>query len=145
MADPLKTELTALGSVDPAQVVQFSRDVAALIARPIAETRVAIGNQATLTRRFSFTVVDRKGDSKGGVWLGLLSVSDSLTTGPAGSQTLALSSGLLHNTLQANKLLLVSTDADGKIGVDVTLGGAGTRYVNFTPLGRLKYTGAVWV
>ena len=139
-----RSEITALTSEDVPSLLQFSRDVASVIYRPIAETKLVIGNESALARAFSWNVVNRNGIAKPGLWVGLLAVTATANTPPGGSQTLSVTTGTVLATVAANQLLWVCTDINGNLVVNITLGSVGTRYAAFRPLTRLDYTSAVW-
>lgn len=122
---------------DPRQVEEFARQVSALIDEPLAAASVDAGAEATDVRRLTAQLRNRRKGERGEVWAVLAWISALPAGAPVNTQTVAFVTGTVVHALTANQSWIVLCDSAGRIVADVTVSGAGTRYLNTVPLGRL--------
>ncbi len=139
----MKRTIQSVFSFTSDGLAKFASQVSALFDRPRASLRFSIGGEVTDARRVTMQVVGRSGlnaapnqdyaeNPTSNRFLIVFRVGTAEWGAPAGTQTLAVATGTLIKAHTADQLLLVETDANGVAAVDVTVSGAGTRYVTAT-------------
>lgn len=124
----------------PTGITQLARESAAAGKAPQLQVLVSPGAEGAVgadTRRFTLQVTNRKGRSCLGLFALLVVIGTSATGGPAGTQTVTVSTGATVQTIAANQAIILFTDAAGKAVVDVQVTGAGSRYVRAGVLGAV--------
>lgn len=135
-------------------LAQFASQVSALLDRPRASVRFALGGEVTDTRRVTMQVVSRNGQSAApgldhaenptsNRFVLLVRVGTAEWGAPAGTQTVTVATGTTLKVLTTDQLLLVETDASGVAAIDIAVTGAGTRYVTATIDEESASSGAV--
>lgn len=125
---------------------QFMREAQAFSQLPQLQVHVRPGAEAANVRRFTLQVVNRRGRDCIGLFALLVVIGTTETGGPGGSQTVSVVSGATVQTIASNQAYVVMTGANGKAEIDVTVTGAGTRYVRAGVLATMFGTeGAAWV
>lgn len=93
------------------------------------------GTTATDAIRFTLQVTDARANAGSAVNVAgrrhlLVAIATTTFAAPSGTQTVAIgSTGVMLQELTADQLLLVETDANGAAEVDVTVSGAGDRFL----------------
>lgn len=107
-------------------------------------TAEAEGAHAANAIRATLQVIDRRGNDVPGLWAIVASVGTTADGVPGGTQTVAAVGGSVP--LVANQTLLAITDDTGEAVVDITVAGAGSRYVSAWIDGELVVSAElVWV
>jgi len=123
----------------PASLDDFQRLVRLHFDRPVAAVKVTATDEAADSRTFTLQVVDRRGKDWPGGWL--LAWFLTPTEGGAPSSTDntfgSHSAGTLWEEVTANAAYVSLTDSDGVVEFDLTVTGAGTRYLYASVVGRM--------
>lgn len=115
---------------DPRQVEQFAQETAELIDRPIRRASIVQTGAAGDVITVRIQIKNRRKYDIAGVHSVLLWIGTASGGAPAGTQTVAFTSGTVLSSLTANRAWEMLTDSTGKIVLEITVTGAGTRYVN---------------
>lgn len=91
-------------------------------------TAEAEGAHAANAIRVTLQVIDRRGNDVPGLWAIVASVGTTADGVPGGTQTVASVGAAVP--LVANQTSIVITDDTGDAQVDITVAGAGSRYVS---------------
>lgn len=129
---------------DPAQVRQFAQQIIRSIQQHAWDAKITAGSEAANVRRVTIQLVNRRREAiKARVPITVLIATTQSGT-PTNSQTASVNAGTLYATYTTNAALLILTDADGKIELDVTVAGAATRWVTAVVPGWAAETSFDW-
>lgn len=107
-------------------------------------TAEAEGAYAANAIRVTLQVIDRRGNDVPGLWAITVSVGTTADGTPGGTQTVAAAGGSVP--LVTDQTMIVVTDSAGEAVVDITVAGAGSRYVSAWLDGELVVSAElVWV
>lgn len=111
------------------QIRQFAIQVSKSIRQHVWDVRISAAAESTNVRRVTIQLVNRAREPVAArVPLTVLIASTQSGT-PTNAQTVSVVSGTLYATYTTNAALLILTDSDGKIELDVTVAGAATRWI----------------
>lgn len=91
-------------------------------------TAEAEGAYAANTIRVTLQAIDRRGNNVSGSWAIVASVGTTSDGAPGGTQTVSSVGSAI--VMAANQSAIVPTDSTGKSLVDITVAGAGSRYLS---------------
>lgn len=110
---------------------------------PISAVMMPWGGQTGQTRRANIELRDCLGHRVVGNFLVLVWCSSTPGGAPGGTQILTVAAGTPVRELEAGRVLLAITDAQGGLAIDVE-GLAGDRWVGVTPIGGAYGSGETW-
>jgi hypothetical protein len=115
---------------------EWVREAAKQIGQPGFIAKITMTAEAANVRTASIQVVNGKDQACGGLYLVDLWVSTTSAGAPSGTQTLAVTTGALYQTVAANQALRLITNISGVVEVSIDAGGgAQTRYVRAVVVG----------
>lgn len=119
-------------TISRAAGAELSHQLQITYDRPIVETSVEVGEQGDIApdvRRVTIQARDRRGKEWVERVVMLVVVTDDPGGAPAGTQALTVVSGTLLATFIADQVLLVESNEDGQVVLDIEEGSAATLYV----------------
>lgn len=123
----------------------FAREAMAFSSEPHLQVRTTAGAEASNVRRFTLQVVNRRGKACFGPFALLVIIGTVDGGAPGGTQTVSVVTGAMLQTITANQALIINTAANGSASIDITVSGAGTRYVQAGVMAAMYGTpGVVW-
>lgn len=104
------------------------------------------GTHGANTRRFSIQVKDRLRKDWAGRWVVLVWVSETDGGDPSATgNTVAVVAGTYTvQTVTANAVYVLLTDANGSAAFDLTIAGTASRYVNGIVIGKAESKPFIW-
>lgn len=128
----------------PSAVMGWMASLIAKFDTQHVTARIEAGDEdGSSVRRFTVQVVDRLTNPVRDRFPVRFTVGTADTGAPAGTQTVSVVTGATVQTVAANQCIDLMTDAAGLAEVDVTVTGAGTRYVRATIGAESTSSGAV--
>lgn len=116
---------------------QSIRRLGRLASAPRWHVAFEVGGEASDVRTITLRVRDIDGRDTKQQFSVRLWVSTSADGGPAAGQTITFSSGTILVTVTANQFYEVLTTADGQIILNVTVAGAGSRWIRAHVAGEM--------
>ncbi len=117
----------------------FERLVRHHFDRPVASVKVEAGTEAADTRAFTLQVVDRRGKDWPGRWFvaWFITPTEGGDADATDNTVGALTAGTAWQTVTADAAYVSLSDANGLVAFDLTVVGAGTRYLYAAVVGRM--------
>lgn len=129
---------------DAHQLRQFAQQAVRCLKQHAWDASMAAGAEASNVRRITIQLVNRKREPIAARVPMTVLIATSRSGAPSNSQTVSVAAGVTLDTYTANAALLILTDGDGKIQLDVTVSGAATRWITAVVPGWAAETSFDW-